>query len=41
VAKTLQAAEKQWIAELFPSASRAEEIADQLVAEALNAERNL
>ncbi|WP_374610692.1 CCA tRNA nucleotidyltransferase [Sphingorhabdus sp.] len=40
VAKTLQTAEKQWIAELFPAASRAAEIADQLVAEALRAERN-
>lgn len=40
VAKTLQAAEKQWITELFPAASRAAEIADQLVADALRAERN-
>ena len=40
VAKTLQAAERQWIAELFPAGPRAAEIADQLVAEALRAERN-
>jgi poly(A) polymerase len=35
VARTLQAVERQWIAEDFPSETRAREIAGQLVAEAL------
>jgi poly(A) polymerase len=36
VARTLQAVERQWIAESFPEETRATEIADQLVAEALS-----
>ncbi len=37
VAKTLKAAEQQWIAEGFPDAARANVIADQCVAETLSA----
>jgi poly(A) polymerase len=37
VAKTLKAAEQQWIAEGFPDATRANAIADQCVAEMLSA----
>ena len=37
VAKTLKAAEQQWIAEDFPDAARANAIADQFVAEMLSA----
>ena len=37
VAKTLKAAEQQWIAEGFPDATRANSIADQCVAEMLSA----
>jgi poly(A) polymerase len=36
VAKTLQAVERQWVAETFPGEIRANEIADQLVADALS-----
>lgn len=40
VAKTLQAIEKQWIAESFPTGPRVQEIVDQLVAESLRDDRN-
>lgn len=40
VAKTLQAIERQWIAESFPAAPRVAEIADQLVVSALRDDRN-
>ena len=40
VAQTLQAVERQWVAEGFPSTSRADAIADQLVAERLSEKTN-
>ncbi len=40
VAKTLQAIERLWVAEAFPGSQRSQEIADQLVLEALRDDRN-